>query len=69
MGLAPDDRRVASLVAGVHEHLGDRDAALRWLEVALRHGHPRGDIETDPTFEGLRKDPRWAGITASRPGA
>jgi tetratricopeptide (TPR) repeat protein len=68
VALAPEDRRVASLVAGVYEHLGDREAALRWLEIALRHGHPLGDIETDPTFEELRKDPRWAKIAASRPG-
>jgi Flp pilus assembly protein TadD len=66
VALAPEDRRVASLVAGLHEHLGDREAALEWLDVALRHGHPLGDIETDPTFEALRKDPRWAKVAASR---
>ena len=52
VALAPEDRRVASLVAGVHEHLGDRDLALRWLDVALRHGHPRGDIESGSDVRG-----------------
>ena len=66
VGLAPEDRRVASLVAGVYEHLGDRDAALRWLAVALRHGHPPGDIDSDPTFEALRKDPRWERLARPR---
>ena len=57
--LAPQDRRVASTLAGVYEYLGDRAAALRWLGVAFALGLPRNDVDSDPTFEKLRKDPRW----------
>lgn len=64
--LAPQDRRVAATLAGVFEHLGDRLESLRQLEVALLGGHPRRDIEADPTFEQLRKDPRWARLAPPR---
>ena len=57
--LAPQDRRVASTLAGVYEFVGDRDAALRWLGAAFALGYPRIDVDSDPTFEKLRKDPRW----------
>jgi tetratricopeptide (TPR) repeat protein len=57
--LGPQDRRVASTVASVYEFAGDRTAALRWLEVAFTLGYPLRDVESDPTFEKLRKDPRW----------
>jgi eukaryotic-like serine/threonine-protein kinase len=63
--LAPQDRRVASTLAGVYESVGDRGAALRWLEVALKAGDPPADVESDPTFEALRKDPRWRRLAAS----
>jgi tetratricopeptide (TPR) repeat protein/TolB-like protein len=58
--LAPANADVALTAAGVYEHLGDRDAALRWLAVAMREGTPRDTIEKDPTFEKLRADPRFA---------
>jgi Flp pilus assembly protein TadD/TolB-like protein len=57
--LAPADRRVAVLLAGVYEHIGDRAAALHWLAAALKAGQPRSVVESDPTFEKLREDPRW----------
>ena len=65
--LAPQDRRVASTLAGVYEHVGDRDAALRWLGVAFALGYPRNDVDSDPTFEKLRKDPRWRRLARPRP--
>jgi tetratricopeptide (TPR) repeat protein len=57
--LAPGDDRVAATLAGLSEHIGDREEALRRLGVALRAGHPLADLESDPTFASLRKDPRW----------
>ena len=57
--LAPTDRRVAASLAGVYEHIGDRAAALHWLSVAFKAGQPRSEVESDPTFEKLRGDPRW----------
>jgi len=57
--LGPKERRVAATLAGLYEHLGDREEAWRWLSVALQAGYPRGDVESDPTFDGLRGDPRW----------
>jgi len=63
--LAPGDRRVAATLAGVYERLGDRDAALHWLATALAGGLPRSDVESDPTFEALRRDTRWPGLSKS----
>ena len=63
--LAPADQRVAATVAGAHERLGERDAALRSLGVALRAGYPRSMIDTDPSFEALRQDPRWPRLSPS----
>jgi hypothetical protein len=62
-----DNHDVTAVVAGVYEELGDREAALQWLGVALRAGHSAGQIETDPTFEKLRGDPRWAKHIAGTP--
>jgi serine/threonine-protein kinase len=58
--LGADDRRVAEILSGVHEVMGQRDEALRWLESALGAGYPLADVESDPTFDALRKDARWA---------
>jgi serine/threonine protein kinase/tetratricopeptide (TPR) repeat protein len=57
--LEPSTGRVAAIAGGVYEQLGDRRTALHWLDVALRAGYPREMIETDPSFEALRKDRRW----------
>jgi Flp pilus assembly protein TadD len=68
VALSPDNHDVAAVVAGVYEELGDREAALHWLGVALRAGHSAGLIEGDPTFEKLRGDPRWAKLIAENLG-
>jgi serine/threonine-protein kinase len=60
VALSTGDSEATAVVAGVYEELGDREAALHWLGVALRAGHPPGLIGTDPTFDELRGDPRWA---------
>ena len=62
----PDDRRVAALVAGVYEQLGDREAALRWL--ASRSGTAtRSRYRDRPDVRGASPDPRWAKLAAVRP--
>ena len=63
--LAPDNRRVAEILSGVYEQIGDRDGALRWLTAAVKGGYPLADVESDPTFERLRKDPRYAKVAAA----
>jgi Flp pilus assembly protein TadD len=63
--LAPDSRRVAEILSGVHERIGDREGALRWLAAAVEGGYPLADVESDPTFESLRKDSRYARVAAA----
>ena len=62
---APDNRRVAEILSGVYEQIGDRDGALRWLTGAVEAGYPLADVESDPTFEKLRQDPRYAKVAAA----
>jgi Flp pilus assembly protein TadD len=66
--LAPDSRRVAEVLSGVYEHVGDRDGALRWLTTAVKAGYPLSDVESDPTFEKLRQDPRYAKLATTGAG-
>jgi tetratricopeptide (TPR) repeat protein len=66
--LAPDSRRVAEILSGVYGQIGDRNDALRWLTRAVEDGYPLADVESDPTFEKLRKDPRFAGVVAAAAG-
>jgi Flp pilus assembly protein TadD/TolB-like protein len=58
--LDPANPNVASDAAGVYEQLGNRTMALRWLDQALRSGHPRTQIERSPEFAALRADRRYA---------
>ena len=60
VALEPRTGRVAATVAGVYEQLGDRRSAIHWLDVALGAGYPPEMVDTDPSFEALRKDSRWA---------
>jgi Flp pilus assembly protein TadD/tRNA A-37 threonylcarbamoyl transferase component Bud32 len=46
-------------VARVHEMLGEREAALEQIELALRAGFDRGAFEDDPWLDELRQDPGW----------
>ncbi len=53
-------------VVGVFETLGDRNAALRQFDAALKAGATPGEFEQDPTFDSLRKDPRYEAIVKAR---
>ena len=51
-------------LAGVYEQLGERDAALTWLEKALAAGYQRDRVERSPSLAELRKDARYVRLTA-----
>jgi len=58
--LGPQEPTVLFILAGVYEQLGDRTAALSWLEKAIAAGYQRERIERSPTFAQLRKDQNYA---------
>jgi len=57
--LGVPDGETAFMLAGVYEHLGDRDAAFTWLKQALDRGYQLANIERSPTMAELRKDARY----------
>lgn len=57
---SPPSLRVVELAAFVHETLGDRPAALRYVAAALGAGASSNDIEKSPTLADLTRDPRYA---------
>ncbi len=59
---APRDVSVLFRSALVHELTGDRAAALRGLEAAVRGGYSVVDIRRHPDLAQLRGDPRFVGI-------
>jgi tetratricopeptide (TPR) repeat protein len=62
--LEPQDAAVLLTLAGAYEQLGDRDAALKWLEKALAAGYQRERIERSPSLAELRKDARYVRLIA-----
>lgn len=60
---------IAYQIAAVYEALGERDAALRWLQRSLREVDGLGSwllwLERDPRWNALRKDPRYARLLAA----
>jgi tetratricopeptide (TPR) repeat protein len=68
--IAPSDGHVALVAAGVYEMLGDRDAALPHVGVALKSGVAPFEFESGPTFAALVKDSRYVALTkrAAPPG-
>jgi hypothetical protein len=64
--LAPSNGDVAWTAADVYETLGDRDAALQQVAVALKAGVAPFEFESGPTFAGLVKDPRYAALTTQK---
>jgi serine/threonine-protein kinase len=51
----------------VYEQAGDRDRALKALDLALKKGQPLAEILAAPPFEDLRKDPRFTRIASPLP--
>ena len=64
--LGEPDGDVAFMLAGVFEHLGDRTAALKWLQQAIAKKYSLESIEQSPSLTELRRDPRYAAL-AGRP--
>jgi serine/threonine-protein kinase len=62
---APADPEIMFRTAEIYEQGGDHAAALNWLAQAARAGYSTADIEHDPTFQGLRKDPQYQKIVQS----
>jgi serine/threonine-protein kinase len=53
----------AYAVAQIHAGLGDKEAALQWLEKALEERHGWVILlGVDPDFDGLRSDPRFGDV-------
>ena len=67
--LEPGNNDVTHMAAGIYETLGDRDAALRCLDTALKAGYSRDQIEQDPFLAGLRADPRYAELGKAKTAA
>lgn len=65
--LEPDNSYVAQMAVGIHEALGERDTALRYLDKALREGYSRDEVEHNPFLAELRADARYAGLGKNRP--
>ena len=57
--LAPGNADIAARAAEVFETLGDREAALRHIEVALKAGTAPFEFQNGPTFAELVKDSRY----------
>ena len=57
--LEPGNNNVTQMAVGIYEALGEREAALRCLDTALKAGYSRDQIEHDPFLAGLRADPRY----------
>lgn len=61
--LGPKDPAILFVLATASERLGDRDAALNWIEKAIAAGYQRERIERSPSLAELRKDPRFGRLT------
>ena len=59
--LEPGNSAVTQMAVGIYEALGDRDAALRFLDKALKAGYSRDQLEQDPFLAALRADRRYSG--------
>jgi hypothetical protein len=54
-----DDPNLMFSLATIHEELGDREEALRWIDRCVEGGFPMPVIEDYPGFKDLRNDPRF----------
>jgi serine/threonine-protein kinase len=59
LALSPKDWYVLGEAADVYEMLGNRREAIKWLELALQHGFPVGQLGADVNLVRLVNDPRF----------
>jgi tetratricopeptide (TPR) repeat protein len=64
---APSDPDIMFRTAEIYQQGGDHAAALNWLDRAARAGYSVIEIQRDPTFQGLRDDPRYKQILKESP--
>jgi serine/threonine-protein kinase len=57
--LAPNDVVIMGRAGSIYEELGNRTAALKWIEKAFRKGYSAVELERDPAIKNLRADPRY----------
>ena len=57
--LSPSDPEISFRAAQIYEQAGDHQAALNWLEQAVRNGYSISDVQHDPTLQGLREQRRY----------
>ena len=53
------DPEIQFRAAEIYEQGGNHAAALKKLELAVHMGYSVADVQRDPTFEQLHKDPRY----------
>jgi hypothetical protein len=54
--------------AGSVYEVSEAKDGVAGLAALKKGGYPLADVESDPTFERLRKDPRYAKVTAAAAG-
>lgn len=60
---APPENRDSHLIASTYLRLGDKGAAMDWLERGADNRSSRiSDIGGDPTFDPLRSEPRFQAL-------
>jgi serine/threonine protein kinase/tetratricopeptide (TPR) repeat protein/TolB-like protein len=67
LALAPKNVSMLGRAAEVYAVTGDKQKALDCLKGAVQGGYPHFEIEANPEFAGLRKDPRYREIMAGAP--
>ena len=58
----PTDPHLIFSAALVYHQLGDREAALAWLERAVYWGVPPAELQAFPELDDLRSDPAFQGL-------
>jgi hypothetical protein len=63
IGMSEHGLRSEVAIAAVYVNLGEKDKALEWLERAYeQHLGNSLNINTEPTFEGLRPAPKFQAL-------
>ena len=58
LAIAPTNINCLACAITVYEVAGDRDRSLEYLEIVLRAGYGKVELERDPELEDLRREPK-----------
>jgi eukaryotic-like serine/threonine-protein kinase len=58
----PNDPEALFYAALVYNQLGDREAALNWLQKAVAHGYSPAEIKNAVELDNLRQDPKFQAL-------